>query len=356
MLNLPVELLAHVFVLGSEVDMLLPVSVSHVCHRWRVIALHTPSLWRRICLGSKEEMWKERIRRAKACPLDIQFLSWTDGSLGSSRPPYLDYHVVQWYMHFAMTTVHRWRSLDIEFTHRAPFLWNAALSQCCADDPCVYAPLLQELRLISRNNDDTKEYCLFAGFAPQLRHLTLDGIRLTWLPSLYQNLTHLDYTHNGFTNGRQAVCEFLNMLEVSSRIVELKVSFPWKEGVVWPRSRGLRKVLLSRLTHLDIRITSSSRDIPVELSLLMFQLSNPSLLSLRLLDNSRSLVPFRGLDTFMRAFRVPPRLRTVRIENGWCDHRVVSVFHTASNLQRLVVKYPRVPEYNLRQEEYRRPL
>ncbi|OBZ68890.1 hypothetical protein A0H81_11028 [Grifola frondosa] len=122
------------------------------------------------------------------------------------------YNLAQVCMHFAAPHIHRWRSLEIKFTHCTPFLWNAALSGCCGRTGAVEAPSLRELSLVYPDNDDTKEFTLFNGHAPRLRRATLHGIRLAWLPSLFQNLTFLDYTHHGFTHGHAAASEVLYML------------------------------------------------------------------------------------------------------------------------------------------------
>ena len=85
----------------------------------------------------------------------------------------------------------RWRSLEILFLEYTPHLWKAALASCAS--PAV---MLQDLSLVYRLNDDPQEFLLFSGFTPRLRRVTIDGIRLAWLPSLFANLTFLYYTHD----------------------------------------------------------------------------------------------------------------------------------------------------------------
>ncbi|KAJ6557266.1 hypothetical protein DFH09DRAFT_1317408 [Mycena vulgaris] len=316
--RLPAEIIAWIFVLGAEDDDMLPVAVSHVCSTWRTIALQTPSLWRRISLGPQERMWRERIYRAKACPLDVQLLPWRTTSPGGIvAQQRLDIHIVQTCMHLVAPFIHRWRSLEIILPEYEPFLANAALSPCCLQKKRAKASLLQELTLVYRANDDTKEFCLFSGHAPRLRRLTLDGLRLTWLPSLFRNLTFLDYTHHSFSAGDDAVGELLSMLAVCTALHELRILFPRKSLVrpPGPFHTIIRRVALSRLTCLHLRV--ETRDIPLELARLVTYLSTPALTSLYLADIGRRRTAFPSLTRFMRMYPMLPSLHTVYLEHGW---------------------------------------
>ena len=243
--QLPSELLGHIFVLGSEDDTQFPIVVSHVCKIWRVIALHTPSLWRRISLDSRKLMWVERVRRAKVCTLDVEIRpQLVPVCRRTSRRSYLDARSVELYVHLVSPFIYRWRSLHIEFQHYAPYLWNAALSSCCAaDDPrSVEASNLEHLSLIHPLNDDPKEFLLFGGYTPRLRSATLHGIRLMWLPSLFANLTSLDYTHHGFTCGSDAYLELYCMLQVCSKLQNLRLAFPQNTHRTTSKRRCPREV------------------------------------------------------------------------------------------------------------------
>lgn len=342
--RLPVEILSHIFVMGSEDDMMLPIRVSHVCRVWREITFRTPSLWRRITLTPQTEMWRERIYRARECTLDIQLKSWVTSSSGFPRHQSLDMYAVQWHIHLVAPFVRRWRSLEIVFTEYAPFLWNAALSGCCSRSR-DHAKNLEDLTLIFRANDDTKEFCLFSGVAPKLRRVTLDGIRLTWLPSLFGNLVYLDYTHHGFTVGHQAVRDVMSMLEVCTRLVEFRILFPRKHIPVHPTRYHpvKRHVVLPFLTRLQLRVEGP--DIPFELAHLMTLVLTPSLLSLRLIDAERHHQPFPSLKSFFYVYAIAPSLRLLRIEHGWYDPRMVTpVLQALPNIRQLVVRRPHSPD------------
>lgn len=325
---------------------MFPVSVSHVCSAWRQIAFRTPSLWRRISLSPNEDMWRERIHRARACSLDVQLLPWVTTRPGRPRPQYLDVYTVQWYMYLVLPLIQHWRSLEIMFTDFAPFLWNSALSGCCSKSSRARALLLEDLSLMYRANDDSKEFCLFSGCAPRLRRVTLDGIRLTWLPSLFSNLSYLDYTHHGFTNSHQAVDDVLSILQVSSSLKELRLLFPQKRVRHSLPSRSnpvTRRITLPVLTHLQLRVEGG--DIPYELAHLMTLISSPSLISLRLIDLGRRNTFFPHLHTFFRGYTVSPSLRILRIENGWYDsHMLTTVLRKLPNIRQLVIRRPNVPD------------
>lgn len=343
--RLPVEILAHVFVLGSEDDMMLPVAVSHVCRNWRQIALCTPALWRRITLTPQTDMWQERIQRARACSLDIQLLDQITMRSGLPRRQHLDVHTVYWYMYLVVPLIRRWRSLEIDFTSPSPYLWNAALSGCCSKSARAEALILEDLSLIYRANDDSKEFCLFSGIAPRLCRVTLDGIRLTWLPSLFGNLAYLDYTHHGFTVGHQAVQDMISMLEVSFRLVELRLLFPRKPNPHHPfRQHAVtRRVRLPSLNNLHLRVEGP--DIPFELAHLVTLIDTPSLAFLRLIDLNQRPLSFPNLKSFFYVYPLPPSLRILRIEHGWYDARMVPpALRALPNIRQLVVKRRHAPD------------
>lgn len=329
--RLPVELLSHIFILGSQDSAYFPVTISHVCHQWRRIALQTPSLWRRVTLSPKERMWKERIRRSRACTLDVQLLPSPfkiSKSLGrSARTPDkpvidLDPYSIQWHMHMVIPYLTRWRSFEVAFPSYAPCLWKAALSRICSRRG-AQAPQLEDLHLTYRQNDDPEAFTLFSGSAPKLRSVTLIGIRLNWLPSLFANLSTLNYTHHGFTVGYQAVQDVVDILSVSSALVELSIAFPRKASPCLPsRSKPVHtRVLLSRLQHLTFRVEGS--DIPYELAMLSTLLLTPSLTALSMVDALHSYTSFSSLKQFFYGYPLPRTLEHVRLEWGWYDSRMI---------------------------------
>lgn len=104
---LPPELLIHIFVLStysaldpahSRIDS-VPFSISHVCRRWREIALATPVLWRRVVLTHRDISSRHPVspatqtflERSKGKPTEVFYamlpnqVSFTPRSLPSQR-------------------------------------------------------------------------------------------------------------------------------------------------------------------------------------------------------------------------------------------------------------------------------
>ncbi|KAI6014830.1 hypothetical protein BKA83DRAFT_645731 [Pisolithus microcarpus] len=330
--RLPPELLVHVFMLGSFDDVMFPVLVSHVCHSWRAVALHAHTLWRSITLTRHSDltMWQERLRRSQSCALDITIAS---SRVGSTVPPDIDTVALQ--MHMIISYLARTRSLDISFDGlHTPYLWNTALGPLCPRRVIISAARLETLSLRYPGNDDTKEFTLFGGFSPRLTRLTVQGVRLTWLPGLFGNLRYLDYTHHGFTSGKKAVDELLSMLQVSGQLRELKLSFTTRVtmerevlhiGGRSPIGDG-DIVTLPHLESLTLGIEGQSAQVPSELVSVASRLSVPRLKRLYLYDpdhsgyipghRSRNAVSY--VDVFSGQVCWMP-LTDVVVEGRWLD-------------------------------------
>ena len=342
---LPPEVLAHIFLLGSsdpsELGVLFPLCMSHVCGAWRDLALSTHTLWQRITPDLRHRLWKQYIRRSAACLIDVSLTRpssispYSDhNKVNAHRLPPFDANNVQWYIGLVAPHIRRWRSLTIKFDQYSPFLWNAALSPCCASggtsSTVVQAWNLEDLTLIYPRNDDTKEFQLFGGVAPRLTRAMIAGVRLDWSPGLFSNLVYLDYCHHGFTSGWESVAEVLNLLDVSRKLGELRITFPSSAasmgGGAWdwcPATFPLRHVGMSYLQRLSI---CAKHDIPLEMSTIFGYLHMPALRVLRLRDTGRGRRVFGGLKGFSRSLRRSGTLEVVDMEYGWCEKRFVGTF------------------------------
>ncbi|KAG1745852.1 uncharacterized protein EDB91DRAFT_1245995 [Suillus paluster] len=343
--TLPPELLIRIFELGSFEDALFLITVSHVCHPWRMLAVHTHTLWRRLSFGSHGlRLWKERIARAHGCSLDV--------TIAPSRHHFPDMGALALQLHLLAPHISRVRSFELRFLNYSPFLWNTALGPVCHQEqwdnnidtcavaPSVHALQLEELTLCYPENDDTKEFALFAGVAPRLQKVTLDGIRLTWLPELYRQLTYLDYTHHGFTAGRTAVNEVLGMVRVSRALRELRICFRRRaldgEVLYLPHDDVLPgQTHLPQLERLVLAVDKLDIEIPPELTSLLSRLFLPNLRELHLVDlrfqpahrRWRKSAPFPGLRAALSLFQVaiPSTIRVWTMAGRWADHSSIHI-------------------------------
>jgi hypothetical protein len=304
-----------------------------------MLAIHTHTLWRRLSFCSHGlRLWKERIARTRGCSLDV--------TITPPQHHFPDMDALALQLHLLVPHISRARSFELRFSSYSPFLWNTALGPICCQEqrndntsryaftPSVYALKLEKLTLCYPENDDTKEFALFGGIAPRLHNVILDGIRLTWLPELYGRLTHLDYTHHGFTAGKTAVDEILGMIRVSCALRELRICFRRKvldEEVLYLPYDNVPEgqTHLLQLEQLDLAIDESDVDIPPELLSLLSRLSVPNLRELHLVDlrfkpanrRQRKSVPFPGLEGALSLFQVtiPSSIKVLAMAGRWAD-------------------------------------
>lgn len=325
---LPVELLLHIFYLGSLQDPEFPVTMSQVCSHWRRISIRSSRLWCYIRPDRRRYLCSRRIQRSKGFPLDIA-LDHPPISMTSMQTTLADVHTR---MHSVIPAIQQWRSLSIHFTGYIPYLWNAALSELCPKlpSPTSHAPQLVRLSLIYPLNDDTKEFLLFGGHAPKLRDVSLHGIRLRWTAPLFENLTHLDYNHHAFTFAHEAVAEVLVMLRVSYKLQSLTISFPggrsreddasfgWASQAYTPISLGNLKLLVLRVV---------GDNIPREMTVLSSKLILPRLQRLRLVSGENSIrFGGREVSAVLGSLRRHSCLEDVIIENSWAHGRSIAAF------------------------------
>lgn len=303
-------------------------------------------------MTSQSQMWLERIRRAQGCSLDIQLAPFQQIRSGARRLQELNPYTVNWYMQITQPYIQQWRSLDIHFSEYSPYLWKSVMAGCNCP-----APMLEELSLVYRHNDDTQEFVPFMGCAPRLRRVTLDGIRLAWFPSLFANLTHLDYTHHGLTSGHQAVHDVTSILSISSRLIELRILFPRGQIARLPPRPHLeaKSVVLPHLKQLQL--TCNGSDIPYELAHLVTLMTTPSLTTLRFIDLTRSHQSFPSLKSFFYVYALPPSLRYVSIGHGWYNPKMIyAMSHSMPHLVSIHVKRLRSPEQVLKMKPRIRPI
>jgi len=158
------------------------IDLTHVCRRWRQIALDHPSLWTTICAKDHNELWAlpEILRRSGDLPLDVS-VEWrrhTSHRLRASTTVSLDQHI----RHI--------RSFQLNIREEPLGDWKRALRSP--------APLLQKFELVrSAGLPETAvggvtNYNLFGGHAPNLQKVHFENIPLDVLDSsVFRSVTEL---------------------------------------------------------------------------------------------------------------------------------------------------------------------
>ncbi|KAI0061503.1 hypothetical protein BV25DRAFT_1826645 [Artomyces pyxidatus] len=170
------EILAQIFSYCAEDEMTWRrkegagvgwISVTHVCRRWRQIALDYSRLWRHIILPLNNRLAEEWISRAKAAPITVSWIHASTHKISADR--------------LIPSTLSQVECLDFhEFNGIYAGLLHFVTSP---------APLLKEahIRWLSALPHD-----LFGGSAPVLRHLSIsECTRFPWTSPIISNLVYL---------------------------------------------------------------------------------------------------------------------------------------------------------------------
>ncbi|GBE84943.1 hypothetical protein SCP_0701250 [Sparassis crispa] len=200
------EIISHIFVLGpsrdnspipygtvdkgdehaeeSSVDWEL--LVSHVCRRWRDIAIQNPMLWSTIHFEKGMERSKVYLDRSRGVPLHVVVDFMSANTKQSSRRDYNRWrHLVDI---FALIFPHvsRWRTFRLMLKEHMNM--KLSIEELCG---CGAAPLLEELYLDVAEakyyflipvicNPKHQEPIMFRGFAPKLTHVSIRGAPVPW--------------------------------------------------------------------------------------------------------------------------------------------------------------------------------
>ncbi|KAI9465510.1 hypothetical protein BJY52DRAFT_1144222 [Lactarius psammicola] len=234
--NLPNELFSYIFTLGSEAEesgydeegqeeeedaisehgphLPFQVLVSHVCRRWRAVAIETPTLWTYLDFSEGPPFDKSRawLERSKECPLDIELDCTADSDSESESGS--DGSEDQADSHISPADLPIVRDLILPHSAR----WR--IFEFIADDFQVMygilatlasipeAPELRALRLC--HYDDNEDYdrfspvhlkqpffAPFCGRAPELGLVTLWGVHVDWETCVFlQGLEELELAYH----------------------------------------------------------------------------------------------------------------------------------------------------------------
>ncbi|KAJ2916132.1 hypothetical protein MD484_g4289, partial [Candolleomyces efflorescens] len=218
---LPVELLTRIFTLGAGFNYLYEESpfllkpnqdyypppssfqilVSHVCQRWRTIALQTPTLWTTLHLGepvhlARAAAYLERCSTSSTYLLDI--LVDTVASEDHIEGVTLCRDEIVQVFDLIIPHVRHWRSFHLKIRDNQCKLQARHYLSTCGP-----APLLETLQLYHFEDYGTSQdlylatyrppVVVFSNTVPRLRNVSLIGVNLPWLKSPYlMNLHKLE--------------------------------------------------------------------------------------------------------------------------------------------------------------------
>ncbi|KAI0064780.1 hypothetical protein BV25DRAFT_1790372, partial [Artomyces pyxidatus] len=167
--RLPSEILACIFAINRTTprieefgaEHLRWIAVTHVCRRWRQVALDFPDLWTRGCFKHGLNWTKEMFARSKTAPLYLE-VTW-------SRTAKENGALIKAHMFHIRTLTLRTAISDTEFLAQP-------------------APILESFVL----KDSEIPLCLFANQAPRLHSAKLVDCTFSWsCLLLLRNLVHV---------------------------------------------------------------------------------------------------------------------------------------------------------------------
>ncbi|KAG5637260.1 hypothetical protein H0H81_005224, partial [Sphagnurus paluster] len=242
---LPPEILATIFLRNADMlrddSKMRWINVSHVCSRWRRIALETPALWSRISFNTNHNWVPTLLSRSRFTPLEF------DISVSGAKEMQVCKEV--------LSQIHRIRDLSL----RQPNSSCASLAGLVQGliEP---APLLERL-LIHRDDlyaasilDQYSHPNLFRGCAPRLRTLELQWSMLPLnLPVLSGITTLILRNINRFRPSLYQLIEALQLMK-SVQTLTLRDAFTFD-----PHSDPNRSPLVADLSHLrSLNVRSDS--------------------------------------------------------------------------------------------------
>ncbi|OCB89058.1 hypothetical protein A7U60_g3741 [Sanghuangporus baumii] len=278
---------AKAAVAGKTRNLPFQVRMSHVCRRWRELALQMPTLWTTLDFRERRPWQKsqEWLTRSKQSPLDIII----DRSLVNSSSDdddddgtgFSDVAAKEaqadlgFILNLITPHVSRWHTFELTVDmYDDMVLALKRLEQCPAHPG---APSLQSLALyVHEDYDDfesgsfdyseqKKLFLPFGGHAPRLEKVELWGVHLDWTlliptsersllslnfpPSVTTNLTELELAYHT-KDVRPSYVDFVNIIRSSPKLISLKLA----DSGPAPRRKGSpeQPLFLPNLRHLSL--------------------------------------------------------------------------------------------------------
>ena len=252
--SLPTEVLDTIFLFaritvsassatpGKKTDSLAWLRVTHVCHRWREIALNQPLLWNHVNFATLSSAGAAKIlARAKTAPLYLE-TSVLGSHWDNSR-----YNAFEEELQMCIS-----RTCHLLISAKS---WNL---RKILDNLVSPAPTLETLSLSSERqflHPDVPE-TLFGGATPRLSYLELRNCNISWTSPLLKSLRYLQVRWPSL-NGMPNLSVWLEALGEMSQLETLILHAASPIATSFPFDVE-RTATLPSLTHLDI--TDSPRD------------------------------------------------------------------------------------------------
>lgn len=275
---------------GEKQDVLAWLRVSHVCHRWREIALNQPRFWSRIDFTTLTSAGAtEVLSRAKMAPLELE----------------ADLSCAHWPCD-RVVALGQQLSSHISHISRLNITADMADLQTIIGGLASPAPTLEWLSLVvddeghprmgipSRSNT-TISHALLDGTAPRLSCLRLDHCDITWTSPLFRSLRVLDLQKLS-QRARPSLQDWLDAMEQMLQLDTLVVhhATPRAPAVRTPLSEPTRVITHPSLTQLNLAASAS------DCTLALAHLILPALLRIRVdvtsqlesADDVRALIPY----------------------------------------------------------------
>ena len=259
------------------------LGVSHVCHRWREIALNQPRFWSRIDFTNlTTAAATEILSRSKMAPLDLEatlsYVQW-----GGDRVDAFGKQLSSHASHVSRLNI------TANFVNLQTIFDHLFLSPAPALESLCFI-LFDDERITTPSNPSIP-YGFFDGTTPRLSRLQLDHCNISWSSLLFKTLQVLEL----YQLSRPSLEEWLDAMEQMPQLETLIVSHATPRAPVLgpPVLRPTRIIIHPSLTKLHL--AASASDCTLALSHLIL----PALVSIRVdatseiasADDMRVLIP-----------------------------------------------------------------
>ncbi|KAF9077499.1 hypothetical protein BDP27DRAFT_1311146 [Rhodocollybia butyracea] len=262
-----------------------PILVSHICHKWREIALNTPSIWSTLFFDRASHLERGRMFLERCTPRSIHSPEYCSGYFldiviatvpfkQQSHNDCISKGELEEIFNLLVPVTVRWRSFYLRVRDNT----CKKVARDALGFNCGRAPNLETLQLYHfedfSNVDDLIEatfrepVIVFANDIPRLKHLSLIGVNLPWAFSPYlQGLDTLELALH--PNKIRPPYEYWDrMLRLSPQLRKLilhysgpkdrwdedglQTTFAWQGDDLWRSDLPSDRVTLEKLEHLSL--------------------------------------------------------------------------------------------------------